>query len=109
MHCTHTRNFLTEPPTWHWMVCKFGLNTRLLMPVGLRPTPPRYFALPRQVIWLPTTGFLPQTSHCMPMADILLGAFRLGCKVCMIANRVILTRGAAGAWACGSPRLLFGL
>ena len=43
--------------------CKFGLNCRLVMPVTLVPTPPRYFALPRIVTVLPTAGPLPQTSH----------------------------------------------
>src|SRR5262245_51399708 len=40
------------------------------MPVGFWPTPPRYLALPRRAIWLPIAGFLPQTSHCMPMAGV---------------------------------------
>ena len=33
------------------------------MPVTLVPTPPRYFALPRMVIWLPVTGLRPHTSQ----------------------------------------------
>jgi len=35
----------------------FGLNLRLVMPVTLVPTPPRYLALPRWVIWLPKVVF----------------------------------------------------
>src|SRR5262249_59160711 len=49
---------------------RLGRNVRRLMPVTLRPTPPRYFALPRRAIWLPSTGFLPQTSHCIPIAHL---------------------------------------
>src|SRR6185503_1597856 len=51
--------------------CKFGLNSRRLMPVTFVPTPPRYLALPRVVIWLPTLGFFLQMSHWLPMADHL--------------------------------------
>src|SRR5579885_893739 len=54
------------------MRCRFGEKVRLVMPVVLRPTPPRYFALPRRVIWLPITGFLPQTAHSMPMSVALI-------------------------------------
>ena len=32
------------------IVWRFGRNIRRLMPVHLVPTPPRYFALPRDVI-----------------------------------------------------------
>src|SRR5580658_5004159 len=39
-----------------WM---FGRNLRAVIPVILVPTPPRYFALPRWVIWLPKVVFLP--------------------------------------------------
>src|SRR2546429_9809181 len=53
------------------MRCRFGKNVRLVMPVVLRPTPPKYFALPRRVIWLPITGFLPQTAHSWPMSVAL--------------------------------------
>ncbi len=41
---------------------------RRLMPVILVPTPPRYFAFPRWVTWLPMTGFFPHTSHCWAIA-----------------------------------------
>src|SRR2546430_17304387 len=53
------------------MRCRFGEKVRLVMPVVLRPTPPKYFALPRRVIWLPITGFLPQTAHSWPMSVAL--------------------------------------
>jgi hypothetical protein len=39
-----------------WM---FGLNLRAVIPVTFVPTPPRYLALPRWVIWLPKVVFLP--------------------------------------------------
>jgi hypothetical protein len=37
----------------------FGLNLRAVTPVTFVPTPPRYFALPRCVTWLPKLVFLP--------------------------------------------------
>src|SRR5205814_2640209 len=37
----------------------FGLNFRAVMPVIFVPTPPRYLALPRCVIWLPKVVFFP--------------------------------------------------
>ena len=40
---------------------------RRVIPVILRPTPPRYFALPRRQIWFPSAGFFPHTLHCMPI------------------------------------------
>ena len=46
-----------------WIVCRLGRNVRREMPVTLVPTPPRYFALPRMVIWLPVTGLRPHTSQ----------------------------------------------
>ena len=46
-----------------WIVCRLGRNVRREMPVTLVPTPPRYFALPRVVIWLPVTGLRPHTSQ----------------------------------------------
>lgn len=48
-----------------WM---FGLNLRLDIPVTLRPTPPRYLALPRRAMLLPDTVFLPVNAHTL---DIL--------------------------------------
>src|SRR4051794_6183060 len=36
-----------------------GLNLRAVIPVTFVPTPPRYLALPRWVIWLPKVVFLP--------------------------------------------------
>jgi hypothetical protein len=33
------------------------------MPVIFRPTPPRYFALPRRLMLLPSLAVLPQISH----------------------------------------------
>src|SRR5205823_367461 len=36
----------------------FGLNLRAVIPVTLVPTPPRYLAFPRWVIWLPKVVFL---------------------------------------------------
>ena len=46
-----------------WIVCRFGRNVRREIPVTLVPTPPRYFALPRVVTWLPVTGLRPHTSQ----------------------------------------------
>src|SRR3954462_14211264 len=37
----------------------FGLNLRAVIPVTFVPTPPRYLALPRWVIWFPKVVFLP--------------------------------------------------
>src|SRR3954467_13222257 len=37
------------------------------MPVTFVPTPPRYLALPRVLIWLPNDVFLPLTSHWRPI------------------------------------------
>jgi len=36
-----------------------GLNLRLVRPVTLVPTPPRYLALPRWVYWRPVVVFFP--------------------------------------------------
>src|SRR5882757_11478143 len=47
-----------------WM---FALNLRAVMPVVLVPTPPRYFALPRWVIWLPKVVFLPVNAQTRGM------------------------------------------
>src|SRR4051795_12005247 len=43
--------------------CRFGLNSRRVMPVIFVPTPPRYFALPRCSTWFPMLGFFSQYSH----------------------------------------------
>src|SRR5262245_48534954 len=64
---TRTRTFL--PSISMRIFCRFGLKRRLVMPVTLRPTPPRYLALPRRRILLPPTGFLPVIAHCIPIAD----------------------------------------
>src|SRR5438093_875947 len=48
MQATQTRSVWTDPPTWHCMRWRFGRNVRRLMPVTLRPMPPRYLALPRR-------------------------------------------------------------
>src|SRR4051794_4119420 len=37
------------------------------MPVVFLPTPPRYFALPRSVLWLPNDVFFPLTGHSRPI------------------------------------------
>lgn len=42
---------------------RLGLKVRRLTPVVLMPTPPRYLALPRRVMWLPKVVFFPLTSH----------------------------------------------
>src|SRR5437762_1589601 len=68
---THTRTVCTLPSMTILMRCRFGLKVRLVMPVTLRPTPPKYFALPRRAYLLPLTGFLPVMAHCMPMAQFL--------------------------------------
>src|SRR5262245_64997707 len=62
---TRTRTFL--PSISMRIFCRFGLKRRLVMPVTLRPTPPRYLALPRRRILLPPTGFFPVIKHCMPI------------------------------------------
>lgn len=49
------------------MVCRFGVNRRLVIPVILVPTPPRYLALPRVSTWLPTEADFPQTSQALDM------------------------------------------
>lgn len=49
------------------MFCKFGVKRRLVIPVILVPTPPKYFALPRVSTWLPTDADLPQTSQALDM------------------------------------------
>ena len=64
MHCTHTRAVFVVPLAvvifTRW---RLGLNCRRVMPVILVPTPPRYFALPRNSTELPIWERLPQTSH----------------------------------------------
>src|SRR5205807_5518814 len=71
MHWTQTRLCWTVPLlSTTLMFCRLGRNTRRLMPVTLRPTPPRYLALPRRAYWLPSTGFFPQMAHCMPMIPL---------------------------------------
>src|SRR5882672_4951777 len=49
-----------------WM---FGRNLRAVMPVTLVPTPPRYLALPRWVIWFPNVVFLPVKWQTRGMVD----------------------------------------
>src|SRR5262245_291046 len=49
------------------MRCRFGLKVRLVLPVTLRPTPPRYLALPRRAYWLPPDFLFPVMAHCWPM------------------------------------------
>src|SRR5436309_1107892 len=68
MELTATRIVFTVPLISTLTRCRFGLNLRLVMPVTLRPTPPRYFALPRRRILLPRTGFLPVIAQCIPIA-----------------------------------------
>src|SRR5262245_19303795 len=51
-----------------WIRWRFGLNVRRLKPVVFLPTPPRYLALPRSVLWLPNDVFLPLTGHSRPIA-----------------------------------------
>src|SRR5947207_1404924 len=46
---------------------RLGLKVRRLTPVVFLPTPPRYLALPRVVMWLPNDVFLPLTSHWRPI------------------------------------------
>src|SRR5439155_12126817 len=50
---------MTRPLTTARTFWMFALNLRAVMPVTLVPTPPRYLALPRCVIWLPKLVFLP--------------------------------------------------
>ena len=62
MHWVHTRSDEFVPlPTVTRIRWRFGLNFRFVMPVIYVPTPPRYFALPRIVTWLPIEKPLPQT------------------------------------------------
>jgi len=49
------------------MLWRFGVNRRLVIPVILVPTPPKYFALPRVSTWLPTEADFPQTSQALDM------------------------------------------
>ena len=49
--------------------CKFGVNVRREIPVTFVPTPPRYLALPRVVIELPTFRPLPHISQTLDMED----------------------------------------
>src|SRR5262245_52790526 len=70
MALTATRIVLTVPLISTLTRCRFGRNRRLVVPVILRPTPPRYFALPRYRFLLPLTGFLPVIAHCMPMTHL---------------------------------------
>src|SRR5206468_5909295 len=44
-----TRTRTTRPPITARTLCRFGLKTRRLLPVILRPTPPLLFARPRRV------------------------------------------------------------
>src|SRR5439155_20426428 len=54
---------MTRPLTTARTFWMFALNLRAVMPVILVPTPPRYLALPRCVIWLPKLVFLPVKWH----------------------------------------------
>src|SRR5262249_42665932 len=99
MQATQTRARFVSPLISTWMRWRLGLKDRRLMPGTLRPMPPGYFALPRRQIWLPSTGFLPQTAHCIPMMTPafyrLPGAGRAvvrGLKVKSIAGFRKLTR-----------------
>jgi hypothetical protein len=49
------------------IVCKLGKNRRRVIPVIFVPTPPKYLALPRVSIILPTWGDLLQTSQALAM------------------------------------------
>jgi hypothetical protein len=49
----------TFPSTIARTFCMLGLNFLLVLPVTLRPTPPKYLALPRRAILLPELVFLP--------------------------------------------------
>src|SRR5262249_40960748 len=70
MHWTQTRWRLTVPLMSIWMFWRLGRKVRRLMPVTLRPTPPRYLALPRRAYLFPKTGFFPQIAHCIPIGPI---------------------------------------
>lgn len=55
MHCVQTRIVRTSPlGSEALMACRFGKKRRRVMPVILVPTPPKYLALPRVSIILPT-------------------------------------------------------
>ncbi len=49
---------------------RFGVKRRLVIPVTLVPTPPRYFALPRVSTEFPTDADLPQTSQALDMIHL---------------------------------------
>src|SRR5438309_5181549 len=73
MALTATRIVFTVPSISTLTRWRLGLNLRLVTPVTLRPTPPRYLALPRRRILLPPTGFFPVIAHCIPIARHLRG------------------------------------
>lgn len=64
MHWVQTRMRLISPDGVETLTLfRLGRNFRLVIPVTLVPTPPKYLATPRISICCPDMGFLPQTSH----------------------------------------------
>src|SRR4051794_12009649 len=56
-----------------WML---GRNLRDVIPVTFVPTPPRYLALPRWVIWLPKVVFLPVKAQTRGIQDLVFRSFQ---------------------------------
>ena len=74
MHWTQTRIVLTSPlGKLALMDCKLGIKRRLVIPVTLVPTPPKYLALPRVSTALPTIGPLLQTSQTLAIFHLTIG------------------------------------
>src|SRR6478672_454381 len=67
-----------------WM---FGRNLRAVMPVIFVPTPPRYLALPRWVIWLPKLVFLPVMAQTRGMSVILDFQSKFGRRIVVDRSR----------------------
>ena len=64
-----TRLRTTLSPSCTRMLCRFNLNCRLVIPVVLRPFPPRYLGFPRSSFLFPRPGFLSQILHCCDISQ----------------------------------------
>jgi hypothetical protein len=85
MHCTQTFMDLFSPfGRQALIVCRFGMKRRLVIPVTLVPTPPKYLALPRISTEFPTCGPLPHTSQTLDI--IHLAIISLVRKFTFVAN-----------------------
>ncbi len=68
MHAVQTFILLGEPFRITRMVCRFGRNLLLVIPVIFLPTPPFFFARPRLAIVFPAIGPYPQIAHTRDMS-----------------------------------------